>query len=62
MIINLEDFRKAKKLNNTNSIQMTKIPIFERIFIEDNELIGELKDSKEKVIIERLEQKDRSTF
>ncbi|MED2486507.1 hypothetical protein P4120_00325 [Bacillus thuringiensis] len=62
MIINLEDFRKAKKLNNTNSIQMTKIPIFERIFIEDNELIGELKDSKEKVIIEHLEQKDRSTF
>ncbi|MBJ8205481.1 hypothetical protein JDS91_30085 [Bacillus cereus] len=62
MIINLENFRKAKKLNNTNSIQMTKIPIFERIFIEDNELIGELKDSKEKVIIEHLEQKDRSTF
>lgn len=62
MIINLEDFRKAKKLNNTNSIQMTKIPIFERIFIEDNELIGELKDSKEKVIIEHLEQKDKSTF
>ncbi|MBG9467711.1 hypothetical protein ABE55_14350 [Bacillus thuringiensis] len=62
MIINLEDFRKAKKLNNTNSIQMTKIPIFERIFIEDNELIGELKDSKEKVIIDHLEQKDKSTF
>ncbi|AEA19659.1 MULTISPECIES: hypothetical protein [Bacillus cereus group] len=62
MIINLEDFRKAKKLNNINSIQMTKIPIFERIFIENNELIGELKDSKEKVIIEHLEQKDSSTF
>lgn len=62
MIINLEDFRKAKKLNNTNSIQMTKISIFERIFIEDNELIGELKDSKEKVIIEHLEQKDKSIF
>ncbi len=62
MIINLEDFRKAKKLNKINSIQMTKIPIFERIFVEDNELIGELKDSKEKVIIEHLEQKDRSTF
>ncbi|EEM31986.1 hypothetical protein bthur0003_54990 [Bacillus thuringiensis serovar thuringiensis str. T01001] len=41
---------------------MTKIPIFERIFIENNELIGELKDSKEKVIIEHLEQKDSSTF
>ncbi|MDA2163844.1 hypothetical protein PDN54_27120 [Bacillus cereus group sp. Bc252] len=62
MIINLDDFRKAKKLNKINSIQMTKIPIFERIFVEDNELIGELKDSKEKVIIEHLEQKDRSTF
>ncbi|GAB6575084.1 TPA: hypothetical protein QC443_002484 [Bacillus cereus] len=62
MIIHLDDFRKAKKLNKINSIQMTKIPIFERIFVEDNELIGELKDSKEKVIIEHLEQKDRSTF
>lgn len=62
MIINLDDFRKAKKLNKINSIQMIKIPIFERIFVEDNELIGELKDSKEKVIIEHLEQKDRSTF
>lgn len=57
MIINLDDFRKAKKLNNTHSIQMNKIPIFERIFVQDNELIGELKDSKEKVVIEHLEQK-----
>ncbi|WP_242260747.1 MULTISPECIES: hypothetical protein [unclassified Bacillus cereus group] len=56
MIINLEDFRKAKKLNNTNSIQMTKIPIFERIFVENNELIGEIKGNKEKVIIKDLEQ------
>lgn len=62
MIINLDAFRKAKKLNNTHSIQMTKIPIFERIFVQDNELIGELKDSKEKIVIEHLEQKDKSTF
>ncbi|HHX7185473.1 hypothetical protein [Bacillus thuringiensis] len=63
MIINLEDFRKAKKLNNTNSIQMTKIPIFDRIFVENNELVGEIKGSKEKVIIEHLDQKtNKSTF
>lgn len=62
MIINLDDFRKTKQLNKTNTIQMTKTPIFDRIFIENNELIGEIRGSKEKVIIEHLEQKDRGTF
>ncbi|WAI17460.1 hypothetical protein [Bacillus cereus] len=56
MIINLDDFRKAKRLNKTNTIQMTKIPIFDRIFVENNELIGEIKGNKEKVIIKDLEQ------
>ncbi|MBY7115162.1 MULTISPECIES: hypothetical protein [Bacillus] len=56
MIINLDDFRKAKRLNKTNTIQMTKIPIFDRIFVENNKLIGELKGDKEKVIITDLEK------
>ncbi|WP_231122494.1 hypothetical protein [Bacillus thuringiensis] len=43
MIINLDDFRKTKRLNKTNTIQMTKIPIFDRIFVENNELVGENK-------------------
>ncbi|MCC2436185.1 hypothetical protein QCI42_29445 [Bacillus fungorum] len=58
MIINLDDFRKTKQLNKTNTIQMTKIPIFDRIFVENNELIGEIKGSKKKVIIEHLNQKN----
>ncbi|AYF84994.1 hypothetical protein P5808_26115 [Bacillus cereus] len=63
MIINLDDFRKTKRLNKTNTIQMTKIPIFDRIFVENNELVGEIKGSKEKVIIEHLDQKkNKSTF
>ncbi|MEH7644330.1 hypothetical protein V7420_03030 [Bacillus toyonensis] len=42
---------------------MTKIPIFDRIFVENNELVGEIKGSKEKVIIEHLDQKkNKSTF
>ncbi|WP_180230409.1 hypothetical protein [Bacillus anthracis] len=56
MIINLDDFRKTKRLNKTNTIQMTKIPIFDRIFVENNELVGEIKGSKEKVIITDLEK------
>ncbi len=63
MIINLDDFRKAKQLNKTNTIQMTKIPIFDRIFVENNELVGEMKDSKEKVIIKEMEKKtNKGTF
>ena len=63
MIINLDDFRKTKRLNKTNTIQMTKIPIFDRIFVENNELVGEIKGSKEKVIIEHLDQKtNKRTF
>ncbi|HDR6822028.1 TPA: hypothetical protein QCV77_005635 [Bacillus thuringiensis] len=58
MIINLDDFRRTKQLNKTNTIQMTKIPIFDRIFVENNELVGEIKGSKEKVIIEHLNQKN----
>ncbi|WP_218822711.1 hypothetical protein [Bacillus cereus] len=56
MIINLDDFRRTKQLNKTNTIQMTKIPIFDRIFVENNKLIGELKEDNEKVIIKDLEQ------
>lgn len=42
---------------------MTKIPIFDRIFVENNELVGEIKGSKEKVIIEHLDQKtNKITF
>lgn len=59
MIINLDDFRKAKQLNKTNTIQMTKVPIFDRIFIENNELVGEIKGSKEKVIIKDLEKQNK---
>lgn len=63
MIINLDEFRKTKQLNKTNSIQMTKIPIFDRIFVENNELVGEIKGSKEKVIIENLgKNPNKNTF
>ncbi len=63
MLINLDDFRKTKQQNQTNTIQMTTIPVFERIFIENNELVGEIKGNNEKVIIEHFEQEtNKSTF
>ncbi|MFP3379668.1 hypothetical protein SB767_25160 [Bacillus sp. SIMBA_069] len=56
MLINLDDFRKTKQQNPTNTIQMTKIPVFERIFVENNKLVGEIKGGKDKVVIEELEK------
>ncbi|TNO93013.1 hypothetical protein [Bacillus sp. CD3-1a] len=56
MLINLDDFRKTKQQNPTNTIQMTKLPVFERIFVENNKLVGEIKGGKDKVVIEELEK------
>ncbi|MGI2748390.1 hypothetical protein ACRS52_06440 [Bacillus cytotoxicus] len=62
MLINLDDFRR-KKQNKANAIQLTNVPVFNRILVENNKLIGELIGSKEKVIIEHLEQKtNKRTF
>ncbi len=36
MIINLDKYRKIKQTNTANAIQMTKIPVFDRIFVENN--------------------------
>ncbi|SCM96444.1 Uncharacterized protein BWINRASL_03523 [Bacillus mycoides] len=63
MLINLDDFRKTKQQNPTNTIQMTKIPVFERIFIESNELVGEIKGNNEKFVIEHFEREtNKITF
>ncbi|MEK4894214.1 hypothetical protein MHH74_29760 [Bacillus sp. FSL M7-0996] len=51
MIINLEEYRKIKQNNTANAIQMTKIPVFDRIFAENNKLVGEIKGGKERVVI-----------
>ena len=59
MPINLDDYRKTKRQNKMHAVQMTTIPIFDRIFIENNELVGEIKGSKEKVIIKHLEQTNK---
>lgn len=56
MIINLDEYRKIKQNNTANAIQMTKIPVFDRIFVENNTLVGEIKGSKDKVVIEELEK------
>lgn len=63
MLINLDDFRKTKQRNAAKSIQMTKIPVFDRVFIENNKLVGELAGSKQKIVIEHLDQKsNKNTF
>ncbi|HHT7202851.1 MULTISPECIES: hypothetical protein [Bacillus] len=57
MIINLDKYRKIKQTNTANAIQMTKIPVFDRIFVENNKLVGEIKGNKQKIIIEELDKK-----
>ncbi|WP_186317325.1 hypothetical protein [Bacillus mycoides] len=54
MIINLDEYRKIKQNNTANAIQITKIPVFDRIFVENNKLVGEIKGGKEKVVIEEF--------
>lgn len=56
MLINLDNFRKTKQQNPTNTIQMTKVPVFERIFVENNKLVGEIKGGKDKVVIEEFKK------
>ncbi|MBJ8054926.1 hypothetical protein JDS87_23985 [Bacillus cereus] len=57
MIINLGEYRKIKQNHTAKAIQMTKIPVFDRIFIENDKLVGELKGGKQKIIIEELDKK-----
>ncbi|WP_185215638.1 hypothetical protein [Parageobacillus thermoglucosidasius] len=58
MIINLDDYRKEKKKKKKrNDRPMVSIPIFSRITIEDNKLIGELENGQ-KVVIQNLEQEE----
>ncbi|MEX0415484.1 hypothetical protein [Bacillus sp. C30] len=57
MLINLNDFRRRKQQSEANKIRMTAIPVFDRIFVENNEWVGELAGSKRKVVIEELDKK-----
>lgn len=59
MIINLDDYRKKKK-KKRNDRSMVSIPIFSRITVEDNKLIGELENGQ-KVIIQNLEKEESTT-
>ncbi|KQB91930.1 MULTISPECIES: hypothetical protein [Anoxybacillaceae] len=56
MIINLDDYREKKK-KKRNDRSMVSIPIFSRITVEDNKLIGELENGQ-KVIIQNLEKEE----
>jgi hypothetical protein len=57
LILNLDNYRKSKKRNTGKS---TAIPIFTRIFLEDNKLVGEVGDSGVKVIIKDYGEEDRN--
>lgn len=48
MVTNLENYRIRKDLTKKG---MVRIPVFNRVFIEDNKLIGEQRGSKKLMII-----------
>lgn len=49
MIIDLESYRNKKQ---DKTIEFVSIPVFDRIYVEDGKVIGELEGSGRKVIIE----------
>ncbi|WP_378210062.1 hypothetical protein [Anoxybacteroides rupiense] len=55
MIINLDDYRKKK----SNPESVVYIPVFERIFVEGNKLMGQFNSGK-KVVIEHLKRGHRN--
>ncbi|PEQ09148.1 hypothetical protein [Bacillus toyonensis] len=57
MLINLNDFRRRKQQSEAKKNGTTAIPVFDRIFIENDEWVGELAGSKRKVVIEELDKK-----
>lgn len=57
MLLNLNNFRRRKQQSEANKIRTIAIPVFDRIFIENNEWVGELRGSKKKVVIEELDNK-----
>ena len=46
MIINLDDYRKKKDKHK----EYVKIPVYERIYMEDDKLIGECSDGYKEII------------
>ncbi|OQR53519.1 hypothetical protein [Bacillus sp. CDB3] len=57
MIINLNDCRRRKQQSEAKKIRTTAIPVFDRIFVENNEWVGELAGSKRKVVMKELDKK-----
>jgi hypothetical protein len=55
MIINLDEYRNKRKKRNDHLI--VKIPVYSRITVEGNKLIGELENGQ-KVIIQNLEKEE----
>ncbi|WP_199426818.1 hypothetical protein [Thermaerobacillus caldiproteolyticus] len=55
MIINLDDYRKKKEKKSDHLV--VNFPVFSRITVERNKLIGELENGQ-KVIIQDLEKEE----
>lgn len=49
MIINLEEHRRKRK-TQTIKVEKVKIPVYVRVYMEENKLIGEFASGKTEVI------------
>lgn len=50
MLVNLEEYRIKKQMKNPTG-KVVKIPVYSRIYVENNKLIGELDGSNRTEII-----------
>lgn len=48
MITNLEEYRK--KIQIISQTKIVKIPVYERVYLEGNKLIGEVSDGRKNLI------------
>lgn len=53
MIINLEDYRKKKN----KPPEYLKIPVYERIYMEDDKIIGECSNGYKEIIKDNMKKK-----
>lgn len=58
MIINLNEYRNNhRKAKKKNLSQFVKIPVYERVYMDGNKLIGECSNGYKKVIKEYNDEK-----
>lgn len=54
MVTNLEEYRRKKQL--VSKVEMVEIPVYERVYLDGNKLIGEAPDGQKDIITDYDEE------